>query len=116
MGVGMLLAGTGGGFVISPNQTLTLAEVPVEMGGVAGSMGQVGQRAGTAIGTAAAVSTFYSVIAGAGGADGAGLVEYHEAYRNGFLVVLALISVALVLGLLDLRGRKTGKVTSYSSD
>jgi EmrB/QacA subfamily drug resistance transporter len=110
MGIGMLIAGTGGGFVISPNQTLTLAEVPVEMGGVAGSMGQVGQRAGTAIGTAAAVSTFYSVIAGAGGAEAADLDIYHEAYRNGFFVTIALVSVALVLGLMDLRARKKGRV------
>jgi predicted MFS family arabinose efflux permease len=78
---------------------LTLAEVPVEMGGVAGSMGQVGQRAGTAIGSA-----------------GAGLAAYHEAYRNGFLVVLALVTVALVLAVLDLRARKTGRVASYSTD
>ena len=104
----MLVAGAGGGFVISPNQTLTLAEVPVEMGGVAGSMGQVGQRAGTAIGTAAAVSTFYSVIAGAG-AD-ASLDVYHAAYRSGFLVTIALVAAALVLALLDLRARKQGRV------
>ncbi|GAB2974062.1 MFS transporter [Frigoribacterium salinisoli] len=107
MGVGMLVAGTGGGFVISPNQTLTLAEVPVEMGGVAGSMGQVGQRAGTAIGTAVAVSTFYAIIAGEGGTD---LDVYHDAYRGGFFVVLGLIALALVLGLVDLRARKLGKV------
>ena len=111
----MLVAGTGGGFVISPNQTLTLAEVPVEMGGVAGSMGQVGQRAGTAIGTAAAVSTFYSVLAGAGGAAGSGLDVYHEAYRNGFFVTIALVAVALVLGLLDLRARKQGRVGEEST-
>ena len=103
----LLVAGTGGGFVISPNQTLTLAEVPVEMGGVAGSMGQVGQRAGTAIGTAAAVSTFYAIIAGA---DGDRLDVYHDAFRSGYFVVLGLVAVALVLGLADLRARKKGLV------
>ncbi|ROP78077.1 EmrB/QacA subfamily drug resistance transporter [Frigoribacterium sp. PhB107] len=108
MAGGMLVAGTGGGFVISPNQTLTLAEVPVEMGGVAGSMGQVGQRAGTAIGTAAAVSTFYSVIAGR--SEGSTLDIYHEAYRSGFLVTIALVAGALVLALLDLRARRQGRV------
>lgn len=113
MGVGMLVAGAGGGFVISPNQTLTLAEVPVEMGGVAGSMGQVGQRAGTAIGTAAAVSTFYSVIAGAG--SDASLDVYHAAYRSGFFVTIALVAVALVLALLDLRARKQGRVGEAAS-
>src|SRR3954468_16965915 len=37
----LAIAGAGGGFVVSPNQTLTLAEVPVSEGGVAGSMAQV---------------------------------------------------------------------------
>jgi MFS family permease len=58
----MGVAGAGGGFVISPNQTLTLSDVPVAQGGVAGSVAQVGQRAGTAIGVAAACSTFFSTI------------------------------------------------------
>ena len=69
---------------------------------------RLGQRAGTAIGTAAAVSTFYSVIAGR--SEGSTLDIYHEAYRSGFLVTIALVAGALVLALLDLRARKQGRV------
>src|SRR5690606_19571922 len=46
----LLLAGLGGGAVVSPNFTLTLAEVPPRMGGAAGGALQTGQRVGAAIG------------------------------------------------------------------
>jgi len=99
------VAGLGGGFVISPNQTLTLAEVPVSEGGVAGSMGQLGQRIGTAIGVAGASSTFFSTLYSESGGSGPGLSAYHDSYRNGLLVALSLIAVALILGLVDMRQR-----------
>jgi EmrB/QacA subfamily drug resistance transporter len=99
----LLVAGAGGGFVISPNQTLTLAEVPIEQGGVAGSMTQLGQRIGTAIGVAAASAIFYATIYSEAGADR--IVIYHDAYRNGLFVVGALVVLALVFALLDLRKR-----------
>ncbi|MDO9395986.1 MAG: MFS transporter, partial [Herbiconiux sp.] len=62
MAAAMAVAGAGGGLVISPNQTLTLAEIPVTEGGVAGSMAQVGQRVGTAMGVAAASSIFFATL------------------------------------------------------
>jgi EmrB/QacA subfamily drug resistance transporter len=103
MAAGMFVAGVGGGMVVSPNQTLTLAEVPVTQGGVAGSMAQVGQRVGTAMGVAVATSTFYSTLYNEKGGE---LAVYHDGFRNGFLVALALISLALLVGLLDLRARR----------
>lgn len=63
-GVGWLLAGClaisglGSGLVISPNQALTLANVPVPRAGVAGSMQQLGQRLGGAVGVAVVLATF----------------------------------------------------------
>lgn len=56
----LLVAGLGGGAVVSPNFTLTLAEVPTRMGGAAGGGVQTGQRIGAAIG-AALVMTAYQV-------------------------------------------------------
>ncbi|WP_141678966.1 MFS transporter, partial [Acinetobacter baumannii] len=44
------LTGIGQGMAISPNQTLTLADVPVEYAGSSGGVMQTGQRVGTAIG------------------------------------------------------------------
>ena len=42
----LLVAGLGGGLVISPNQTLSLSQVPVERAGSAGGVLQTGQRIG----------------------------------------------------------------------
>jgi MFS family permease len=54
----LLLAGLGGGAVISPNITLTLSEVPPRMGGAAGGALQTGQRIGASIGAALLVTAY----------------------------------------------------------
>ena len=59
----LLLAGVGGGWVISPNTTMTLRSVPVRMAGSAGGALQTGQRIGSAIGTAGLAAIFYTVLA-----------------------------------------------------
>jgi hypothetical protein len=104
----MTITGAGGGFVISPNQTITLAEVPVTQGGVAGSMAQVGQRAGTAIGVAAVISTFYATLYAEG--DSEGHVQlFRDGFLYGMLVALGLVLVALVIAGIDLiAGRASG--------
>lgn len=101
----MLIAGAGGGFVIAPNQVLALAEVPVVQGGLAGSVGQLGQRIGTAIGTAVALSLFFSTVYRAPAAE-ARIDVFHEAYALGMAAVGALLVVALFVGLVDLRQRR----------
>jgi MFS family permease len=102
----MVIAGFGGGFVISPNQTLTLADVPVKQGGLAGSVGQLGQRIGTAVGTAVALSLFYATIWRETDGAGPDLTVYHHAYGYGMLAVALFLSVALALGLADLSARR----------
>ncbi|MFB2554319.1 MFS transporter [Herbiconiux liangxiaofengii] len=106
MAAAMAVAGAGGGFVISPNQTLTLAEIPVTEGGVAGSMAQVGQRVGTAMGVAGASSIFFATLFREGPASADDVMLYHDGFRNGFLVALGLLAIALVIGLFDLRRRR----------
>ncbi|MHA6695707.1 MFS transporter [Homoserinimonas sp. A520] len=101
----MIISGAGGGLVISPNQTLTLQDVPVAQGGVAGSVAQVGQRAGTAIGVAAATSTYFATIYGE--SDAPGITVYADAFHNGLYVALGLVAVALVFGVLDLKKSAT---------
>ncbi|GGE92375.1 MFS transporter [Mycetocola zhadangensis] len=102
----LTIAGAGGGFVISPNQTLTLQDVPVTQGGVAGSVAQVGQRVGTAIGVAVASSTFFATLYAGQGLNDSTEV-YREAFGRGTTIIVALLVIALVLSLLDLRKRKT---------
>ncbi|MET9452160.1 MFS transporter [Streptomyces cinerochromogenes] len=58
----LFLGGVGGGFVVSPNITMTLRDVPVRMAGAAGGALQTGQRLGAALGTAALPGLFYLVL------------------------------------------------------
>ena len=100
----MAVAGFGGGAVISPNQTLMLEDIPVREGGLAGSIAQVGQRIGTAMGLAAVLSALFA------GVSQAGDVAVEAAYLQGFtvaaLVSVGLVVAALVFALLDLRVRR----------
>ncbi|MEV8268097.1 MFS transporter [Microbacterium sp. NPDC076911] len=105
MAATMTVGGVGGGFVISPNQTLTLAEIPVKQGGVAGSVGQLGQRIGTAIGTAVAISLFYATIYRESGSR-PDLVVFHDAYAFGMLSAALFLAVAFLIGLIDLSSRR----------
>ncbi|WP_167046352.1 MFS transporter [Salinibacterium sp. ZJ454] len=108
----MILAGAGGGLVISPNQTLTLQDVPVIQGGVAGSVAQVGQRVGTAVGVAIASSTFFATLYSEADTALDQATIYGDAFGRSMLVVLGLLAVALLFALLDLRsGRVTGRRT-----
>lgn len=94
----LLVAGAGSGMVIAPNQTLALAHVPVGSAGVAGSMIQVGQRVGSAVGVSVILSVYYGGLAS--GADGA------AASGRAMLVTIGFVAVALVVGVVDLRSRR----------
>ncbi|BDZ63612.1 MFS transporter [Agromyces mangrovi Wang et al. 2018] len=100
----LIVAGLGGGLVVSPNQTLTLADVPVRSGGLAGSVGQLGQRIGTAVGTAIALSLFYATLYREEG-DAPQLEVFHHAYGFGMLAVAVLLAIAFAVGMADLGAR-----------
>src|SRR3954447_7068190 len=76
----LLIAGLGGGLVISPNLTLTLSQVPVERAGSAGGVLQTGQRIGTAAGIAVTGNIFYNQLASAHG-------DFASAFRHGVVSV-----------------------------
>lgn len=84
----LLLAGLGGGGVVSPNQTLTLQDVPPSVGGAAGGALQTGQRIGSALGTAA-LMTVYGLTASATDGD--------AALRVALLTSVAVLSLALAV-------------------
>lgn len=95
--VPLLIAGVGGGMVISPNTTLTLEQVPTRMAGVAGGALQTGQRIGTAIGVAVLASMFHAGIDSAGG--------YQAGLRWAMVSAVTIVVVALVLAVVDARRR-----------
>ena len=92
----MLVAGIGGGAVISPNTTLTLACVPSGMSGVASGVLQTGQRIGTAVGTALLAAVFHAVV----GATG----RYPTGFAMALFAAVVLVVVALVLAVAEFRG------------
>ena len=102
----LLLMGTGGGWVISPNQALTYQDVPPKYGSVAGAVMQVGQRVGTAVGMAIVLAVYLSAyssqIATLGKAESARL-----AGSMALIVSACFVTVALIIGLLDARRRGT---------
>nr|WP_020551230.1 MFS transporter [Embleya scabrispora] len=97
----LLCAGLGSGLVISPNQTLTLAEVPPVQGGAAGGVLQTGQRIGSAMGIAAVGSVFFSRLAADQGRDWAAPL------RQGLMVSVGFVLAAFVVAFLDLRKGRT---------
>lgn len=84
----MLVAGIGGGWVISPNTTMTLRNVPVRMAGSAGGALQTGQRLGSAVGTALLAGLFYATLS-ANGSD----------YRTSVSIAVAGAAVAVTVAL-----------------
>ena len=90
----LLVAGIGSGFVITPNVTLTLHEVPVRRAGVAGGVLQTGQRIGSAAGIAVTGSVFYAAVRTSHG-------NWALAFRHGLWVITAFTVATLALALAD---------------
>ena len=96
----LLLAGFGGGLVISPNVTLTLAEVDPRRAGSGGGMLQTAQRVGSAIGVAVVLAQFFAALADSRG-------DYGDALSVSLRTTIGLIAVALLFAVLDLVRRRT---------
>jgi MFS family permease len=103
----LLVAGFGSGLVITPNQTLTLSQVPVERAGTAGGLLQTGQRVGAAVGIAAVGSAFFareasSMATSSGNSHANTASAAASAYQVGILVAGAFVVAALVLAVVDI--------------
>lgn len=90
----LFVAGLGGGAVVSPNMTLTLADVPPRMGGAAGGAVQTGQRIGSSIG-AAVLMTVYSIAETH--------ISHGQALRLSLVAGLVLLGAAFVMAFVDWR-------------
>ena len=88
--------GLGQGSVISPNQTLTLAEVPLAYAGSSGAIMQTGQRIGTSVGIAVITAIVFSVRP---------YSSWHIAVSLGLLTITLIILLALAMAFKDLRDR-----------
>ncbi|AXH97878.1 MFS transporter [Ornithinimicrobium avium] len=84
------------GSVISPNQALTLAEVPLEYAGSSGGVMQTVQRVGTSMGIAVITAITFAVLRAS---------DWSTAFVVGFASIGVVIAMALVVGVVDLRQR-----------
>ncbi|SMX65827.1 MFS transporter [Brevibacterium linens] len=86
--------GTAQGMVISPNQTLTLQEVPLRYAGSSGGVLQTGQRIGTSMGLAIMTALAFSITA---------VSNWHWAMMGAFVVIAVIVILAGVVGLIEVR-------------
>lgn len=94
----LALLGVGQALIISPNQTLTLSEVPLRYAGSAGGVLQTGQRVGTSIGIAMITGVTFTVLASYG---------WMMAFIVGFGVIMTVVAAAGAVGVVDLlQGRR----------
>ncbi|MEU8515377.1 MFS transporter [Kitasatospora sp. NPDC048722] len=98
--VPLLVAGTGSGLVISPNQTLTLSQVPLARAGSAGGVLQTAQRVGSAVGIAIVGSVFFAHARGRN-------PDWALAFELGATVAAGLVLAALVVATMDLVAGRT---------
>src|SRR5699024_2300759 len=92
----LFLVGTGQGAVIGPNQTLTLADVPLNYAGSSGAVLHTAQRIGTAVGLA-----FITAIVFAS----ARAINWTIGTAIGFVTIGALMGIGLLIALYDNRTR-----------
>lgn len=90
------LVGLAQGSVISPNQALTLAEVPLDYAGSSGAILQTGQRIGTAVGIAVITAATFSALA---------VSSWSSAVVLGFGLISLVVIVALFVSIRDLANR-----------
>lgn len=95
--VTLFVMGLGQGCVVSPNQALSLSDVPVEEGGVAGAVMQTCQRLGASTGMAVITSIVFSISAAA---------SWGAATAMGLVVVTLVFGLALMVGIKDQRVRR----------
>ncbi|SDR03067.1 Major Facilitator Superfamily protein [Arthrobacter crystallopoietes] len=88
--------GTAQGLVISPNQTLTLADVPLDYAGSAGGVQQTGQRIGTSVGIAMMTAIAFATLA---------QTDWQTAITVGFGAIACVVLVALAVAVKDHRRR-----------
>ena len=85
------------GTVISPNQTLTLADVPLTYAGSSGGIMQTGQRIGTSVGIAVITALAVKVLPVAG---------WSGAFMAGFAAIIVIVAATLFIGYRDLHLRQ----------
>lgn len=88
--------GVAQGSVVSPNQALTLAEVPLQYAGSSGAIMQTGQRIGTSVGIAMITAAVFTLL---------GTSNWGMAVTVGFVLIGIMMLLALMVAVKDWRDR-----------
>jgi EmrB/QacA subfamily drug resistance transporter len=105
----LLVAGIGGGMVVSPNTTLTLESVPPQVAGTAGGALQTAQRIGAALGTALLATVYYHALTGGGH-------DFGAAVSAALLCAAGLMLLALLMAVAELIGRHRRSLSPAQPD
>ncbi len=97
----LAFVGAGQGLVMSPNQALTLAEVPLRYAGSSGGIMQTGQRIGTSVGIAVITALAFGVLP---------FTNWAVSFGVGFVAIILVVVLALLVAYADLRQRTRGLV------
>lgn len=95
----LFLAGVGNGLVITPNNTLTLAQVPKSDAGSAAGMYRTMRQVGATIGLAVITATLLGTVAANGG-------HWSTALRYALVVEVGIVAAALLTNLADIVGSR----------
>lgn len=94
------------GSVISPNQTLTLEDVPVAYAGSSGAIMQTGQRIGTSVGIAVITAVVFTSLRSS---------SWATAVTIGFTVISLILLLALLIAIKDQRARKRQRLSKLTT-
>lgn len=94
----LTFVGLGQGLVISPNQALTLAEVPLGYAGSSGAIMQTGQRVGSSIGIAVITAAAFFALSVSS--------SWTVAVVAGLGVIVLVVAITLGFAIKDLRRRQ----------
>lgn len=90
------ILGVGQGSVISPNQALTLEEVPISYAGSSGAIMQTGQRIGTSVGIAMITAIVFACLSRS---------DWSMAISVGFTIIILVMLFALAIAIKDSKQR-----------
>ncbi|WP_417587975.1 MFS transporter [Pararhodobacter oceanensis] len=93
----MCFVGVAQGLVISPNQALTLEQVPLDYAGSSGGIMQTGQRIGTAVGFAVITAATYATLA---------VSSWALAVTAGLGLIALMVLLGMAVAYKDLRARE----------
>jgi len=92
----LIIVGVSQGSVVSPNQALTLADVPLSYAGSSGGVVQTVQRIATAVGIAVVTAIAFAVLQ---------VSDWSVAFIVGFAVIAVIMGITLIPAYADLRRR-----------